>query len=131
MQCCSFLLLDWDDPRLFTLPALRRRGFPPEAVNDFCVRMGITGATIIVEPEMLEACVRDRLNITAPRTMVVMDPIKVVINGFTPASDSIDVPDFPSVTDSATHKIAFRNIIYIDQDDFREVSVVVPKYSKH
>lgn len=50
-----------------------------------------------------------------------MDPIKVVINGYTPASDSIDVPDFPSATDSATHKIALRNVIYIDQDDFREV----------
>ncbi|ODN04268.1 putative glutamine--tRNA ligase, partial [Orchesella cincta] len=110
---------DWDDPRLFTLPALRRRGFPPEAVNDFCVRMGITGATIIVEPEMLEACVRDRLNLTAPRTMVVMDPIKVVLKNYTPVG-SLDVPDFPSDPNSPTHKVAFRNIIYIDQDDFRE-----------
>lgn len=116
---------DWDDPRLFTLPALRRRGFPPEAVNDFCVRMGITGATIIVEPEMLDACVRDRLNITAPRTMVVMDPIKVVVNGYTPASELIEVPDFPASQDSATHKIALRNVIYIDQEDFREVITTI------
>lgn len=74
-----------------------------------------------MEPEMLEACVRDRLNITAPRTMVVLDPIKVVLNGYTPLSDTLEVPDFPSASDGAKHRVAFKNVIYIDQDDFREV----------
>lgn len=118
-------MLDWDDPRLFTLPALRRRGFPAEAVNDFCVRMGVTGATIMVEPAMLEACVRDVLNITAPRTMAVLDPIKVLIENFPyPENYTIEVPDFPSVSDSKCHKVALNKVIYIERDDFREVSSV-------
>lgn len=58
---------DWDDPRLFTLSALRRRGFPPEAINNFCAQMGVTGAQAVVDPQMLEAFVRDFLNTTAPR----------------------------------------------------------------
>jgi len=58
---------DWDDPRLFTLSALRRRGFPPEAINNFCAQMGVTGAQAVVDPQMLEAFVRDVLNTTAPR----------------------------------------------------------------
>ncbi|CAN7948497.1 unnamed protein product, partial [Ixodes pacificus] len=58
---------DWDDPRLFTLTALRRRGFPPEAINNFCAKLGLTGSLSSVDPQMLEACVRDVLNTTAPR----------------------------------------------------------------
>jgi glutaminyl-tRNA synthetase len=58
---------DWDDPRLFTLTALRRRGFPPEAINLFCAKVGVTMAQTVIDPIMLEACVRDVLNIKAPR----------------------------------------------------------------
>ncbi|XP_054718771.1 probable glutamine--tRNA ligase [Uloborus diversus] len=61
------IVRDWDDPRLFTLTALRRRGFPPEAINNFCVELGVTGAQSVVDPQMLEAHVRDVLNVTAPR----------------------------------------------------------------
>lgn len=61
------LVKDWDDPRLFTLTALKRRGFPPEAVNNFCAQLGVTGAQSTVDPSMLEAFVRDYLNNTAPR----------------------------------------------------------------
>lgn len=60
-------VLDWDDPRLFTLTALKRRGFPPEAINNFCARMGVTVASSAIDPQALEACVRDVLNLTAPR----------------------------------------------------------------
>ena len=63
----SSFVSDWDDPRLFTLSALRRRGFPPEAINSFCAQMGVTGAQAVVDPQMLEAIVRDFLNTTAPR----------------------------------------------------------------
>jgi hypothetical protein len=63
---CTFIS-DWDDPRLFTLSALRRRGFPPEAINNFCAHMGVTVAQAIVDPQMLESFVRDLLNTTAPR----------------------------------------------------------------
>jgi len=115
-------ILDWDDPRLFTLPALRRRGFPPEAVNDFCVRMGVTGATIMVEPAMIEACVRDVLNITAPRTMAVLNPVKVIITNFPfPANYKLSVPDFPADKNSPTHEIELSSVIYIEESDFQMV----------
>lgn len=61
------IILDWDDPRLFTLTALRRRGFPAEAINNFCAQLGVTGAQSTVDPSMLEAYVRDYLNNSAPR----------------------------------------------------------------
>lgn len=115
-------VLDWDDPRLFTLPALRRRGFPADAVNDFCVRMGITGAVISVEPAMLEACVRDALNKTAPRTMVVLNPLKIVIDNYSEiGGNEFLVPNFPAEPNSATHQVNFDNVIFIDRDDFKEV----------
>jgi glutaminyl-tRNA synthetase len=84
--------------------------------------MGVTGATIMVEPAMLDACVRDVLNVSAPRTMVVMDPVKVTIENF-PFSDhhSIQVPDYPTVPDSKTHKVALRRVIFIERSDYREV----------
>lgn len=61
------MVSDWDDPRLFTLTALRRRGIPPEAINNFCAQLGVTGAQSTVDPSMLDAFVRDHLNNTAPR----------------------------------------------------------------
>ncbi len=67
----NFKISDWDDPRLFTLTALRRRGFPKEAINNFCAQMGLTGSLVVVDPHMLEACVRDVLNVTAPRYILV------------------------------------------------------------
>lgn len=73
---------DWDDPRLFTLPALRRRGFPPEAINAFVARLGLTGAQMVVDPSMLDAHVRSHLNLHAQRTMVVLEPLKVNIKNF-------------------------------------------------
>jgi len=84
--------------------------------------MGITGAQITVDPAMVEACVRDFLNVNAPRTMVVINPIRVVIENL-PADHqtSFTVPDFPINPDSPTHQIAFDKIIYIERDDFKEV----------
>lgn len=63
----SVIMPDWDDPRLYTLTALRRRGFPAEAINNFCAQLGVTGAQSSVDPSMLEAYVRDHLNKHAPR----------------------------------------------------------------
>ncbi len=62
-----FKFSDWDDPRLYTLTALRRRGFPPEAINLFCARIGVTMSQTVLHPDMLDACVREVLNVTAPR----------------------------------------------------------------
>lgn len=115
------ILNDWDDPRLFTLTALRRRGFPPQAINNFCAQLGVTGSQSVVDPSMLDAFVRDELNNTAPRVMAVLDPLKVIIKNF-PHPDSIEltVPDFPSKPDSTSHKILFDKVIYIEQSDFKE-----------
>ena len=113
---------DWDDPRLFTLTALRRRGFPAEAINNFCARMGLTGAQAVVDPQMLEAVVKDTLNVTAPRTMVVLPPLKGTIRNL-PAdvAAAVDVPDFPTEPQKGTHSIALDRVVYIDRSDFREV----------
>ena len=67
VQALNNFCRNWDDPRLFTLTALRRRGFPPEAINLFCAKVGVTMAQTVIDPVMLEACVRDVLNVKAPR----------------------------------------------------------------
>jgi len=112
------VVADWDDPRLFTLTALRRRGFPPEAINNFCARMGVTGAQVTVDPMMLEAVVREHLNVSAPRTMVVLDPLKVTILNLDKFQD-VEIPDFPNEPEKGTHKINFSNTIYIERSDFK------------
>lgn len=116
------IVSDWDDPRLYTLTALRRRGFPSEAVNNFCAKIGLTGAVISIDPAMLEASVRDVLNLTAPRRLVVLEPLKVTITNF--ISDKpivLNVPDFPGQADCKTsHDIVFDRVIYIEQSDFKE-----------
>ncbi|XP_075146553.1 glutaminyl-tRNA synthetase [Haematobia irritans] len=111
---------DWDDPRLFTLTALRRRGFPAEAINNFCAQMGVTGAQISVDPSMLEASVRDVLNVSAPRRLVVIEPLKVTLENFPHASSiEIDVPNFPQNAELGSHKMVLDRVIYIEQSDFK------------
>jgi len=116
------IVKDWDDPRLFTLTALRRRGFPVEAINNFCAQLGLTGAQAVAEPSMLEASVRDVLNVTAPRVMVVLDPIKVTIVNLEEEAIIVTAPDFPAVETSTTHQIRLEKVIYIERDDFMESS---------
>lgn len=72
----------WDDPRMATLSGMRRRGYPPEAVQDFCERIGVSKAYSVVDFALLEACVREHLNTSAPRAMAVLDPIKLVIDNY-------------------------------------------------
>ncbi|KAG8181227.1 hypothetical protein JTE90_002909 [Oedothorax gibbosus] len=115
------IVRDWDDPRLFTLTALRRRGVPPEAIQRFCVELGVTGAQSMVDPQMLDSHVRDVLNTTAPRAMAVLDPLKVTIKLPFEGSIEVEVPNFPADNSKGTHKITFSNVIYIDQADFKEV----------
>ncbi|KAE8744754.1 hypothetical protein FOCC_FOCC008570 [Frankliniella occidentalis] len=114
------IVADWDDPRLFTLTALRRRGFPKDAINNFCAQMGLTGSLVVVDPHMLEACVRDVLNVTAPRAMAVLDPLRIIITNH-PGSMQVDVPDYPADPDSKKHTIPFGPEIFIEHDDFKEV----------
>lgn len=107
---------------MFTLSALRRRGFPPEAINNFCAQMGVTGAQATVDPAVLEATVRDVLNLIAPRFMVVLEPIKLTIKNF-PQDKAIKctVFDFPNEPERGHHEITFDEILYIEASDFKEV----------
>ncbi|KAK9497701.1 hypothetical protein O3M35_004374 [Rhynocoris fuscipes] len=113
------IVKDWDDPRLFTLSALRRRGFPPEAINKFCAKIGVTGAQSVVDPVMLEACARDVLNITAPRTMVVLEPLEVVIINGINDENSFTIPDFPANPEKGNHTVSFSSTVYIEMADFK------------
>lgn len=117
------IVSNWDDPRLFTLSALRRRGFPSEAINNFCAQMGVTGALVSVDPSMLDAAARDVLNVTAARRLVVLEPLKVTITNF-PSSEPIlvNVPDFPQSSDKGSHEVVFDRVIYIEKSDFLEQS---------
>nr|XP_045612229.1 probable glutamine--tRNA ligase [Procambarus clarkii] len=113
---------DWDDPRLFTLTALRRRGFPSEAINNFCATLGLTGAQIVIHPDALEACVRDVLNISAHRAMVVLEPLRVVITNYPKDGPiSITVPNIPGNDAKGTHTVIFDRELWIELSDFREV----------
>ncbi|XP_063222065.1 probable glutamine--tRNA ligase isoform X2 [Bacillus rossius redtenbacheri] len=117
------IVKDWDDPRLFTLTALRRRGFPPDAINTFCAQIGVTGAQVSVDPQMLEACVRDVLNITAPRAMVVMEPLKVTLVNFPlQKTTDVQVPNFPNDPQKGFHFVPFDRVVYIERSDFKEVA---------
>ncbi|XP_003976505.1 glutamine--tRNA ligase [Takifugu rubripes] len=113
---------DWDDPRLFTLTALRRRGFPSEAINNFCARVGVTVSQTTTEPHLLEACVRDFLNETAPRAMAILEPLKVTITNLPKGSKSeVQVPNFPANEAKGSHMVPFAATIFIEQSDFKEV----------
>ena len=117
----------WDDPRMPTLRAMRRRGYTPEAVLDFIRRVGVAKNYSISDVSLLEACVRDDLNKRALRRMAVLRPLKVVIDNYpdnqTEEMDAVNNPEDPS---AGTRKIQFSKIVYIEQDDFRETPP--PKY---
>lgn len=120
----SKIVRDWDDPRLFTLAALRRRGIPAEALNSFVARLGLTGSQMVIDPHLLDASVRDYLNIHSPRTMAVLDPISVRITNWESLGvpSHIDIPDFPSLpstSSSPTHSVSFGKTIYVERDDYQ------------
>ncbi|XP_057296066.1 glutamine--tRNA ligase-like isoform X2 [Hydractinia symbiolongicarpus] len=114
------VVADWDDPRLFTLTALRRRGVPPEAINLFCAKIGVTMSQTTLDPSMLDSCIRDVLNVTAHRAMAVLDPLKIVITNFDKSDVEIEVPNIPTDKIAGTHTVPFGKIIYIEKSDFRE-----------
>uniref|UniRef100_A0A1I8BG29 glutamine--tRNA ligase n=1 Tax=Meloidogyne hapla TaxID=6305 RepID=A0A1I8BG29_MELHA len=121
----SGIVSDWDDPRLFTLTALRRRGIPAEVINKFVESLGVTVAQTLIDPVMLDAFCRDYLNITAPRTMAVLEPLKIKIKnyaelGFLPGY-SLKVKYFPAEPNCTDEwEIAFDEQIFIERMDFRE-----------
>jgi glutaminyl-tRNA synthetase len=116
------ICFDWDDPRLFTLSGMRRRGYPPEAVNMFCAKVGVTMAQTTTDITLLESCVRTVLNLTAPRAMAVLEPLKVTIENY-PHDSKIEItaPNFPADESKGNHTVFFDKVIYLDAVDFVEV----------
>jgi glutaminyl-tRNA synthetase len=111
----------WDDPRMPTLSGLRRRGYMPEAIKDFCERIGVAKRDSTVDVALLEFSIRNDLNKRAPRVMAVLNPLRVVIDNYPENQveelDAVNNPEDPSM---GSRKVPFSQIIYIEQDDFRE-----------
>ncbi len=111
----------WDDPRMPTLAALRRRGYTPRAIRDFCERVGVAKRDITVDLALLEHCVREDLNQRAPRVMGVLHPLKVVIDNYPEGmTEDFDAVNNPEDAGMGTRKVPFSRVLYIERDDFRE-----------
>ena len=111
----------WDDPRMPTLRGLRRRGFPPEAIRDFCKRIGIAKADNLVEVALLEHCARDRLNKIAERRMAVLEPLKVVIENYPEGqTETLQAINNPEDAAAVTREVPFARELYIEAGDFME-----------
>ena len=111
----------WDDPRMPTLAALRRRGYTPEAIRNFCERVGVAKRDITVDLALLEHCVREDLNQRAPRVMAVLHPLKVVIDNYPEGmTEDFDAVNNPEDAGMGTRKVPFSRVLYIERDDFRE-----------
>ena len=111
----------WDDPRLPTIAGLRRRGFTPGSIREFCQRIGISKVENSVEMGMLEATIRDDLNANAPRRMGVLNPLKVVIANYPEGQvEELSSPNHPQDESFGKRKISFSREVYIDKEDFRE-----------
>lgn len=118
----------WDDPRMPTLCGMRRRGYPPEAIRDFCERIGVAKSNSEVESGYLDACVRDFLNKNADRVMAVFNPVKVVLTNFGKRTEFAEVENNPNAEAITTRKVSFSNELYIDGSDFE--SNPPPKYHR-
>lgn len=119
----------WDDPRMPTLQGLRRRGFTPESIRDFVTRAGVSKSYSIVDIELLEHCIREELNETAPRRIAVIDPVKVVITNYPEGKkEYFDIPNHPGKEEKGTRKLPFSREIYIDREDF--AAVPPPKFKR-
>lgn len=111
----------WNDPRMPTIAGLKRRGYTPGSIREFCKRIGVTKVDNMVEMGMLEACIREDLNEAAPRAMAVVDPIKLVIENLPEDHiEWIDAPNHPNKEEMGTRKIPFTKEIFIEREDFRE-----------
>lgn len=110
-------VMAWDDPRMPTLCGMRRRGYPAEAIRDFCERVGVAKANSEVEQTYLEACVRENLNLTADRVMAVLHPLKVEITNFE-KSETVLIENNPNAEIVTHREVVFGKHLYIDQNDF-------------
>ena len=112
----------WNDPRMPTIAGMRRRGFTPESIREFCSRAGISKRENVAEFSLLEFCLREHLNKIALRRMVVFNPLKIVITNFGDHSEILDSENNPEDENGGVRKIAFSKEIYIEQEDFMEVA---------
>ena len=110
----------WDDPRMPTVCGMRRRGYTPGAIREFCDRIGVSKVESESDPALLEWCVREELNQTATRRMAVLDPVKVVIDNFE-GTREVELPNNPMNESAGTRKLPFGKEIWIDRADFMEV----------
>jgi len=115
------LVKGWDDPRMPTLCGMRRRGYTPTAIRNFCEVIGVTKYNSLTDVALLEHCLREDLNRTAPRVLAVMDPLKIVIDNYpdgqTEEFDAVNNPEDPA---AGSRKIPFSKVLYIDKNDFME-----------
>ena len=111
----------WDDPRMPTLKGLRRRGYTPESIRNFCERIGVAKRNSVVDMAMLEHYVRDDLNKRAPRVMAVLHPLRVVIDNYPPDRvEQLEAVNNPEDPGAGTRQLPFSRVVYIERDDFRE-----------
>jgi glutaminyl-tRNA synthetase len=114
----------WDDPRMPTISGLRRRGYTPEAIRDFCERIGVAKANSEVESALLEHCVREDLNTKAIRVMAVLKPIKLIIDNYPEGkTELLEAENLPGDEAAGTRQIAFSRELYIEEEDFMEEPV--------
>ena len=109
----------WNDPRMPTISGLRRRGYTPASIREFCRRIGVTKQDNVVEYSALESCIRDDLNQNAPRAMAVIDPVRVVIENFE-GEEMLTAPNHPNRPELGERQLSFTKELYIDRADFRE-----------
>lgn len=111
----------WDDPRMPTISGLRRRGYTPESIREFCARIGVAKGNSIVDLALLEHCIREELNAKATRVMGVLRPLKVVIDNYDEGLvEEFEVPNNPEDPEAGNRKVPFTRTLYIEQDDFCE-----------
>ncbi len=114
----------WDDPRMPTISGLRRKGVTPEAIRDFCERIGVSKANSKVDSSLLDHCIRDDLKAKTPVVMAVLKPLKLVITNYPEGQiEFMDIENNPENTEMGTRKVPFTRELYIEQDDFMEEPV--------
>ncbi len=115
------VIAGWDDPRMPTISGLRRRGYTPEAIRDFCDRIGVAKNDSLVDVALLENCLREDLNEKAPRVMAVLRPLRVVIDNYPEnQAEEFDSPYHPKKPEMSSRKVPFSKVLYIEEEDFME-----------
>lgn len=112
----------WDDPRMMTISGMRRRGYPAKAIRDFCEKIGVSKAYSLVDPELLESCVRDELNESSKRVMAILNPLKLIIDNYDDEkTEEIECENHPNNEKFGKRLLPFSKILYIERDDFAEI----------